>query len=519
MPDHDFPTPTPTPISTAFLPDVTAAGRDHGLLTVAPKVLRDELAAAAEWAARHLSEAQDRPVTRPMPAAHRTRLAGPSLPETGMPLGELLNFVQEAIAPYPTGNGHPAFFAWINSPPSAPGLIAELLATAVNATCGMGEHALMDLERGTVRDLAALAGLPAASGGVLTSGGSMANLLALACARTVYLTRRGSGEGEAYDRDHSRLTLYYSDQAHMSVAKAATTIGLPVHRLRPITTDAALQMDPAALRVAIETDTAAGLLPFCVVSTLGTTATGAIDPLETVADICRDHGMWHHGDGAWGGLGATVPALAPRYEGVARLDSLTVDPHKTLSVPVGCGALLLPDPAHLYTAFAHQASYLTADDRTPWPWLSHATVELTRPGTRALTLWATLQHLGRTGVTGLLVQYLDLVEQLRAKIAEHPLLELRAGGPLPVACFRVRTGAADPDAFHTRVAQHVQDAGRAYLATVTHHGETILRACVCNHQTGPEHLDLLLDEVTRAAHHLEGVTAPTLPGADGCRTA
>ncbi|MFJ9022987.1 pyridoxal phosphate-dependent decarboxylase family protein [Streptomyces sp. NPDC102259] len=317
---------------------------DPELLAVAPKVLRDELMAAAEWVARYLADVRDRPVSQRMSAAHRVRLAGPSLPEQGMALGGLLTFVEEAIAPYPTGNGHPAFFAWINSPPSAPGVIAELLATAVNATCGMGEHALMDLERGTVRDLAALAGLPDGSGGVLTSGGSMANLLALACARTWFLTRRDAADGPAYDRDHSRLTLYYSDQAHMSVAKAAATIGLPAHRLRPIATDADDRLDPAALRAAVEADTAAGLLPFCTISTLGTTATGAVDPLEPIAAACRDHGMWHHADGAWGGLGAAVPALAPHYAGVARLDSLTVDPHKTLSVPVGCGALLLPDP-------------------------------------------------------------------------------------------------------------------------------------------------------------------------------
>ncbi|MEV6796316.1 hypothetical protein AB0M87_30955 [Streptomyces sp. NPDC051320] len=125
-------------------------------------------------------------------------------------------------------------------------------------------------------------------------------------------------------------------------------------------------------------------------------------------------------------------------------------------------------------------------------------MELTRPGTRALTLWATLQHLGRIGVTQLLEQYLELAAQLRSRIAAHPLLELRAGGPLPVACFRICTDAADPDAFHTYVAQQVQDAGRAHLATVTHQGGTILRACICNHQTILADLDILLDEVTRA---------------------
>ncbi|MFI8106722.1 pyridoxal phosphate-dependent decarboxylase family protein, partial [Streptomyces sp. NPDC086023] len=303
----------------------------------------------------------------------------------------------------------------------------------------MGENALMDLERGTIRTLADLAGLPASTGGVLTSGGSMANLLALATARTWFLTRRGTDDGPAYDRDHARLTLYYNTQAHMSVAKAAACIGIPAHHLRPIPSDTQHRLDPAALRAAVTADQAAGLLPFCTVATLGTTATGAVDPLEPVTALCLSTGMWHHADGAWGGLSAMAPALAHLYQGVADVGSMTVDPHKTLSMPVGCGALLVTDPDHLHTAFAHRASYLTPGEPNTLPWLSHSTIELTRPGTRALALWATLHHLGRDGVTALLQHYLNLADRLRHKITANPRLELVAGGPWPVACFRLTT--------------------------------------------------------------------------------
>ncbi|MDY0814397.1 pyridoxal phosphate-dependent decarboxylase family protein [Kitasatospora purpeofusca] len=472
---------------------------------VHPKVLRDELVAAAEWVSGYLNELPEGPVVRPMPPRRRAELLEGRLGGPAGDLGAVLDFVRDGIAPFPTGNGHPAFFAWVNSPPAPAGVVAELLASAVNATCGMGENALMDLERGTVRMLAGLAGLPDGTGGVLTSGGSMANLLALATARTWFLARRGSSDGPAYDRDHSRLTLYHSAQAHMSVARAANCIGLPAHRLRPVATDAHDRLDPTALRAAVTADLDAGLLPFCVVSTLGTTATGAVDPLRPVTRLCRSVGMWHHADGAWGGLGAAVPALAHLYRGVDELDSMTVDPHKTLSVPVGCGALLVPDPGHLHTAFAHRASYLASDEPDALPWLSHATIELTRPGTRALALWATLQHLGRDGVTGLVEHYLRLAEQLRDRITAEPRLELLAGGPWPVACFRVTDpgsgdpGSRDQDAFHTRVARRVQDSGRAYLATVAVHGRTVLRACLCNYRTTEDDLDLLISEVLRAA--------------------
>lgn len=477
-----------------------------------PKVLRDELIAATEWVCQYLSQLPQAPVSRPIPARRRAGLRDASLDRTGGELSQILDFVREEIAPFPTGNGHPAFFAWINSPPAPAGLIAELLAAAVNATCGMGDNALMDLERGTVRILADLAGLPATAGGVLTSGGSMANLLALATARTWFLTRRGSGDGPAYDRDHARLTLYYNAQAHMSVAKAAACIGIPAHRLRPIPSDTQHRLDPAALRAAVTADQAAGLLPFCTVTTLGTTATGAVDPLEPVTALCRSNGMWHHADGAWGGLGAMVPALAHLYHGVADVDSMTVDPHKTLSVPVGCGALLVTDPEHLHTAFAHRASYLTPGEPDALPWLSHATIELTRPGSRALALWATLHHLGRDGVTALLQHYLTLADRLREKIIASPRLEVVAGGPWPVACFRLTdTTTAGPDALHSRIAHRVQTNGRAYLATVTVHDRTVLRACLCNYRTRESDLDLLLREVLQAA---DSAPAPSTRGAD-----
>ncbi|MEV0938217.1 pyridoxal phosphate-dependent decarboxylase family protein [Streptomyces phaeochromogenes] len=480
-------------------------GGGGGPLAVAPKVFRDELAAAAEWVAGYLQGIPERPVTRPMPPAHRQAMATGSLSQDGQDLGALLEFVDRAIAPYPTGNGHPAFFAWINSPPSPAGVIAELLATAVNATCGMGEHALMDLERGVLRDLASLAGLAPTAGGVLTSGGSMANLLCLGAARTWFLRQRGATDGPAYDQAHARLVAYHSDQAHMSVAKAAAVIGLPPWRLRAVPTTPDRSMNVDALRTMVDADRRADLLPFCVVSNLGSTATGAVDPLEAITEVCHRAGMWHHADGAWGGLGAQVPELAPAYRGVAGLDSLTVDPHKTLSVPVGCGAALVTDPSRLRDAFTFRASYLEGDQ--DWPWMSDYTIELTRPGTRALTLWATLHHLGRSGVVALLQHYQDLARYLRHRVQEHPGLELCTSGPLPVVCFRLaarpETGRQDQADLHTAVAARIQARGHAYLATVSHGEQSVLRACICNHLTTTDDVDTLLREVLAAATHLQ----------------
>ena len=251
----------------------------------------------------------------------------------------------------------------------------------------------------------------------------------------------------------------------------------------------------------VDTDRAAGLLPFCVVSNLGSTATGAIDPIEAITRVCHQAGLWHHADGAWGGLGSLVPELASSYEGVAGLDSLTVDPHKALSVPVGCGAALVTDPSRLRDAFTFRASYLEGDQ--DWPWMSDYTIELTRPGTRALTLWATLRHLGRSGVAALLQHHQDLARYLRHRVQEHSLLELCTSGPLPVVCFRLaarpQAGRQGQEDLHAAVAARVQARGHAYLATVSHDGQTVLRACVCNHLTTTDDVDTLLREVLAAA--------------------
>ncbi|MFE3193426.1 pyridoxal phosphate-dependent decarboxylase family protein [Nocardia sp. NPDC059240] len=458
-------------------------------------MFRDELVSSAQWAADYLEQVERGPVTRQLPGELRRRLHAGGMGEEGGHLFEVLDFAEESLAPYPTGNGHPAFFAWINSPPSPAGVVAELLATAINATCGMGEHALMDLERGVIADLARLAGLAESTSGVLTSGGSMANLLCLAAARHWFFEQRGASDGPEYDAAHSRLIAYCGAQAHMSVAKACAVIGIPRSRVRVIPTTPDRCMDVTALADAVRADREAGLLPFCVVSNLGSTPTGAIDTPAPITAVCREHGMWHHADGAWGGLGIQVPKWAPAYQGIDEIDSLTVDPHKTLSVPVGCGAALVTDPTRLRAAFGFRASYLDSDEHLPW--MSEYTFELTRPGTRAFTLWATLHQLGRSGVATLLDHYDRMADHLRARITDHPDLELLPCGPLPVVCFRVRDLTS-----HTALAEAIQSQGRAYLATVDYNGETVLRACICNHRTTPTHIDTLLHEILTTARQL-----------------
>jgi glutamate/tyrosine decarboxylase-like PLP-dependent enzyme len=474
----------------------------EGPLAVEPADFRRELLRTANWVADYLEAVPDNPVSRPMSTDHRRRLSASPLQDTGRPVAEFLDFVDSDVTPYPGGNGHPAFFAWITTPPAPIGILADLIGCALNASCGYGENALVDMERGAVRALAELAGLPARTGGVLTSGGSMANLLCLAAARTWFLSTRGATDGDAHDQAHARLVCYQSIETHMSVAKAARTMGLPPSRIRNIPVTADLRMDIDALRTAVEADRAAGLLPFCVVSNLGTVGTGAVDPLLEITRLCREHGMWHHGDGAYGGLGAVHPDLAPHYNGVDELDSLTVDPHKTLNVPISCGAALVTNAESLRAAFTAEASYLDGND--DWPWLSEYTLELTRPSGRALALRAVLHQLGKRGVIELFDHYLRHAQLLRELISERPELHLVTAGPWAITCFRYlpEDFAGDIDELTAQVAQRVQDRGQAFLATVRVHGRLTLRASVCGHRTTKADVETLLAEVLHVGRQL-----------------
>ncbi|GLZ78097.1 L-2,4-diaminobutyrate decarboxylase [Actinorhabdospora filicis] len=479
-----------------MLPTLPITGLD-----IAPEELRTELIRAANWVADYLQAVPAGPVTRPRALDERRWLASSPLRDEGRPHTEFTDFIDREVAPFPCGNGHPAFFGWINSPPAPTAIIAELLSVTINASCGMGEHASMDLERGAVRALAELAGLPHGAGGVLTSGGSTANLLCLAAARSWYLASIDAEDGERYDAAHALLVCYQSADTHMSVGKSARTIGLPASRLRSIPLTDDRRLDAGALRTAVERDLAAGLLPFCVVSTTGSTATGAIDPIAEITAVCRDYGLWHHVDGAFGGLGAAHPALAPHYAGIADVDSLTVDPHKTLNVPIGCGAALVTDPERLRGAFSLRASYLDGNDA--WPWLSDYTIELTRPAGRAFTVWAVLHQLGREGVTALLDGYLRHTALLRELIEAHPDLELVADGPWSITCFRYRTPGRG-DAITTAIADRLRDRGRAFLATVDIDGELALRASICNYRTSEADIRTLVAEVLAIGAELCG---------------
>lgn len=472
----------------------------------------------ADLVADYLRSVPRHPVWRPVAAEDRDWLLGQRLPATGRPLDDLVDDVRDRVLPYPMGNGHPRFFGWVNSPPSPAGVLVEPLATALDPSCAGGEHAGPLLERTVVRWLAELVGYPhPPGGGLLTSGASMATIVCLAAARQRAARRDGWNARADGLCGRPPLVLYASAEGHSCLRKAAELLGLGARRVRTVPVDAAFRMDPVALRAAVAEDREAGLRPFCVAASAGTVNTGAVDPLAEIADVAAANDLWFHVDGAYGALGVLAAGAGPRYRGMERADSMALDPHKWLGVPVDCGCALLADPAPARDAFSLVPAYLRDDDAGELGWFSEYGPEQTRPF-RALRAWATLSHLGRDGVVALVERTTALARTLAGMVERADDLEPLAPVDTSVAAFRYRPPGDLPpdrlDELNRAVPAEVQRRGRAFLTGTRLGGGSgpveALRACLLNPATTERDLEILLDEVRAAAASVSEARATRL---------
>src|SRR6266700_1503280 len=297
--------------------------------------------ALIDLVARHLYQVRLRSPYRPIPAEARQALELLPLPENGVRAREIVAFFEERIQPYPTfGIGHPRGFGWIAGGPDPMAVLGSLLAAALNPNCIGGDQAATYVELAVLRWLKELVGFPTeGSAGLLLSGGTQATLICLMAARHAAATAAGwNPRTEGMQRYPTPLVVYASEQTHHCVAGAVEVLGLGQHHLRTIASTDDFQLDLAALQAAVRSDREDGLQPFCVVANAGTTNTGAIDPLAASADFCKQEGLWLHVDGSYGAFGRLDPRIASRYGGMERADSLTLDPHKWLSVPMSAAA-------------------------------------------------------------------------------------------------------------------------------------------------------------------------------------
>jgi aromatic-L-amino-acid/L-tryptophan decarboxylase len=436
----------------------------------------------------------------------RARLDGDAaLPEHGAAAEVVLRAAAKLLFEHSTFNAHPRFFGYITASAAPIGILGDMLAAAVNPNCGGWTLSPMatEIERQTVRWTAELIGYSPDAGGLLVSGGNVANFTCFLAARTAAagwdVRARGLTAPEA-----KPLVVYCSAETHTWVQKAADMYGLGTEAIRWIATDDALRMEPAALRAAIAEDNAAGRRPLLVVGTAGSVSTGAIDPLHEIGAICREHGIWFHIDGAYGGFAAAVPDLEPELAAIGMADSVAVDPHKWLYAPLEAGCALVRDAAALRNAFSYHPPYY------------HFGVEATNyvdygeqnsRGFRALKVWLALRQAGRLGYARMIGDDIALARRLSAAVAAHAELE-PVTQSLSITTFRyvppeLRASIAEPETearlnrINEELLDRLQKAGDAFVSNAVVRGRYVLRACIVNFNTTLDDVEALPDIVAR----------------------
>jgi aromatic-L-amino-acid/L-tryptophan decarboxylase len=388
----------------------------------------------------------------------------------------------------------PRFFGYVfgsGEPIAALGQFASAVLHQ-NATAWRSGPSANAIERTVVRWLASAIGCEGFSGS-LTLGGSSANLMGLCMARESKLPANQSGVRGGI--------IYCSTEAHMSTPKAAALLGLGHDAVRLIPVDDAFRMRIDLLRETIQRDSQAGLHPIAVVASAGTTATGSIDPLRHIADLCREHDLWLHIDGAYGALASL--AIPEAFDGVHLADSISLDPHKWLYQPTGCGCLLYRDPADARRAFSHSGDYarsLTTDPIEGFAFFEES-IELSRPF-RALSLWLSLRYFGLRAFQQSISDDLHLAQVLTNFIDAEPKLERLAPVALSAVCFRYTASTDNLDDLNRRILDRVIRRGRVYLSNATIHGHFALRACIVNHRTTEADVHAIVTEVLAAAAEL-----------------
>lgn len=432
----------------------------------------------------------DRPATGILPEADGAALVGELLaepPELPGELGPLLDKLDRASA-HAFETAGPGYLAYIPGGGLFTAAVAELYTRATNRYVGLAgpAPALTAIEESVVRWLARVSGLPDGAGGVLTTGGSMANLSAIVAAR-----HAGLGEEIAGG------TLYVTEHAHASVAKAARIAGLPARAVRRVPCTPWLAMDADAAAAMIADDRASGARPFLLVGSAGTTNTGTIDPLPDLAEIAAREGLWFHVDAAYGGLFRLTDRGQRRLAGMERADSVTLDPHKTLFQPYGTGALVVREPARLAAAHEVDGHYLQdIGDHRELPDFAELGLELSRDA-RGVRIWLPLHLHGVAAFRAALDEKLDLARLVHDELRAEPSLIVPWEPDLTVVAFRM-----EGEARSRALLEAINASRRAFLSSTVIDGRFTLRICIVSHRTHADRIRETIDIVRRAARGL-----------------
>jgi aromatic-L-amino-acid decarboxylase len=398
---------------------------------------------------------------------------------------ELLDQLDRDVLTPMSRLAHPGYFAFIPASSTFAGALGDLVAAALDIDVGswMSAAGPSQLELVVLDWFRSWIGYPPEAEGILVSGGSAANITALACARESLV---GAGS--------DRAVAYVADQTHSSVARAARLIGFRPDQLRVLPTDDAHRVRVDALAGAVEADMRAGLHPLIVAASAGATNTGAIDPLDELADLCHENALWLHVDAAYGGFASLSERGRRQLSGLERADSVTLDPHKWLYQPIECGSVLVRDGRLLREAFTINPDYL-ADYKSEEVNFSDLGLQLTRGG-RALKIWLSINYFGLDAFRQAIDRAIDLAHAAEQRVRELPTLELMSPASLGIVCFRRRfDGVDDEDTIaqlNSELVHAFEATGRGLLSSTKLHGRYAIRLCVMNHTSGPADVEATL---------------------------
>ena len=454
----------------------------------------------------YLRDVRERPTWRPMPADVRERLTTEPLPRAGLGDSAVYEEFLTDVRPYPNGNIHPRFWGWVMGTGTPQAAMEDFLASVMNPNVGGFEQSPVLVERQVIKWCAELMGFPSTAGGILVSGGTMANDLCLAVAR-----QKGAGfdvRAEGLQSGHHTLLVYGSTETHGWLKKGCELLGLGAAAFRRVPVQEDFTVNVAEMERMIAADRAAGHHPICIVGTSGTVQTGATDDLDALADLAAREKLWFHVDGAFGAMAALSPDVAPQVKGQERADSLAFDLHKWGYLPFDVACVLVRHDADLVETFSAQGAYLASEQRglmaQSGVFFADRGIELTR-SFKALKVWMRFRATGTDTLGRHIARNVSQARRLAALVSAHAELELLAPAPLNIVNLRyVAPGRDDAalDTLNREILIQLQEQGIAVPSGTVIRGRFSIRVAVSNHRSIDADFDALVDAVVRLGRTL-----------------
>jgi aromatic-L-amino-acid decarboxylase len=483
----------------------------HQLGDLPPDEFRAALTRVADLMFEYRNDIEDRPISPALQPGQLAEQLPPSIPDQPIPIEVILKDFERVILPNVVHWGHPAFLGYFGSTTTAPGILGEALAASLNvsAMTWRTSPAATELESTVLEWLRCLLNLPAHYFGVVYDTASVATLHALAAARE-NLNLNIRALGLTGRDDIPRLRIYTSEQAHSSITKAAITLGIGEDNVIRIPCDAVFRMNPARLEEAVVRDRSSGCMPLAVVATVGTTSSAAVDPITEIGAFCRAEKIWLHVDAAYGGAMALLPEGRHLLAGIDAADSVVVNPHKWLFVPLDFSTLYTRHPQMLRRVFSLVPEYLRGDaDQAEINYMDYG-IQLGRRF-RALKAWLVFCAFGKSGLIARIREHIRLARLFSQWIEEDPNFELLAPVEMGVVCFRAVSPEGDEDDFrelkldelNKSIVEAVNDTSRAYLTHTVLAGQVAMRIAVGNVLTRSEHLQAVFELIKRETSALK----------------